>query len=92
MVALLLPNYLRLPGGGGSDGAAAGQVQSFLSGTEARRIKWRLPLLDHEHCIWKLSLEHALKDQHWAEGRLWRRHLRQNISKSCCLVRAEAAD
>lgn len=29
-------------GAGGPDGAAAGQVQSFLSGTEARRIKWRL--------------------------------------------------
>lgn len=49
----MLPNYLRLPGGQGAQTgqlpgdrrprqAAAGQVQSFLSGTEARRIKWRL--------------------------------------------------
>lgn len=51
-----------------------------------------VPVLGREHRIWKLSLKRALKDQHWAEGHLWRRHLRQNISKSCCLVGAEAAD
>lgn len=78
-------------GGPRQGSCRAGPILPFRNGSKKNQVE-TVRLLGHEHHIWKLSLKRALKDQHWAEGHLWRRHLGQNISKSCCLVRADTAD
>lgn len=93
-LAPVLPNYLRLPG---SRRPQKGQLQGRSSPSFQE--------LKQEECRWSLcqclvmsvvsgnSRRDVLSRINTrAEGQLWRRHLRQNISRSCCLARAEASD
>lgn len=89
----MLPNYLRLPGRrrpqkrqlqGRSSPSFQELKQEESSGDCATAWSRASPL--------GALAERCSQGSTLGRGHLWRRHLRQNISKSCCLVRAEVAD